>query len=118
MMEFLDVKNLEDARKVLKEIGVSDEGISIMSKKAVHKIVKIKDLDCKAVNILKQNMLSLGGDVACSRKAVYINESRSDVLIMGTLSQFESLVKKLKLQPFGLDEISEKISNFLSRNGE
>ena len=109
-MEFLDVKNLGDAEKILKEIGVSDEGISIMSKKAVHKIVKIKDLDCKAVNILKQNMLSLGGDVACSRKAVYINESRSDVLIMGTLSQFESLVKKLKLQPFGLDEISEKIS--------
>ncbi len=112
-MEILDINSLDKAKEVLIEIGVSSEGIEIMSKKMVHKIIKIKDLESKAINIIKQNMLSLNGDAACSRDAVYLEDKKSDVILMGTIKQFEKLIQKLKNQPFGLDKIAEELNKFL-----
>ena len=38
-----------------------------MDKKALFRVVRVKGLDIRAANILKQEMLSRGGEVATSR---------------------------------------------------
>jgi len=112
-MDLVRVDDLEDAKKLLEDVGVSPEAVGILSKKMVYRIVRVKDLDFRAINILKQDMLSIGGDVACSKAAASFVEEKSDVLIMGTLRQFELLVEKLKQQPFGLKDVGEMLARII-----
>ena len=112
-MEFLKIENIKDAEKAMQEIEVSSEGIELMKGKLVHKIVRLRDVDVKAVNILKQQMLSLGGEVACSKQASMLEGEKTDAILMGTLKQFELLISNLEKQPFGLKELGEKLSIIL-----
>lgn len=113
MMNFIDLKDLKKAKITLKKINVSSEGVNILSKKAVHKCIFIKNMEVKTVNILKQNILSIGGDLACSRKVACLEDCSSDVILMGTLRQLEDLVEKLKKQPFALDVLGRELSVLL-----
>ncbi|MCG2825199.1 MAG: dihydropteroate synthase, partial [Thermoplasmatales archaeon] len=107
------VENLNDARKEIVKIGSDPVGVKIMSPKAVHRIIKIEKIDSRAANIMKQSMLSAGGDVAVSRNAL-LGKQKTDVLIMGTIKQYESFTSKLKMQPFGLKNIADKIEERLT----
>lgn len=110
------IENIEDAGKALNEIGVDEKGIEIMVPKAIYRIVKINQIDSRAANIIKQEMLSRGGEAALSKDVYLLNESKTDVIIMGTLRHYKELYLKLKQQPFNLsliaDEIREALSNF------
>ncbi|MBU2565357.1 MAG: dihydropteroate synthase [Candidatus Thermoplasmatota archaeon] len=107
------VENLNDARKEIVKIGSDPVGVKIMSPKAVHRIIKIEKIDSRAANIMKQSMLSAGGDVAVSRNAL-LGKQKTDVLIMGTIKQYESFTSKLKMQPFGLRKVADEIENTLT----
>jgi dihydropteroate synthase len=65
-------------------------------------------------------MLSLGADAAVARESLTGKIKKTDVLLLGQLSQFESLADKLKLQPFGLNKlgikIKENIANYYKNN--
>jgi dihydropteroate synthase len=110
------IENIEDARKALNEIGVDEKGIEIMAPKAIYRTVKIDQIDSRAANIVKQEMLSRGGEAALSKDVYLLNESKTDVIVMGTLRHYKELYLKLKQQPFNLsqiaDEIRETLSNF------
>ena len=81
--------------KQLKNIGVSEEGVKIMRCKFVFKVVLLKNIDYGSANLLKQNMLSVGGEVAVS-KGVYCGDIiKTDVYIGGTLKQFQELMTKI-----------------------
>jgi len=58
---------------------------------------------------MKQEMLSLGGDVATARETLTLETERTTVLVMGTRKQFEVFLKKLSIQPFGLKRAAEEI---------
>lgn len=88
---------------------VSNEGIRLMSNKALFRAVRVMDIDVRAANILKQEMLSRGGEVATSREVYMLGPGKADCLIMGTLTQFERLLPKLKQQPFGLRALAASI---------
>jgi dihydropteroate synthase len=90
----------------LRHIRVSGAGIDIMEKKALFRVVRVRGLDVRAANILKQEMLSRGGEVATSREVYELHGGCADCLIMGTLTQFEHLLPKLKQQPFGLRRLA------------
>lgn len=107
------IENLNDAQKEIAEIGSDPVGVKIMSPKAVHRTIKIEKIDSRAVNIMKQTMLSAGGDVAISRNAL-LGKQKTDVLIMGTIKQYESFTSKLKMQPFGLKNIADEIEGVLT----
>lgn len=64
---FLDVDGLEEAYARLDELKPSEQGRAIMAPKMVFRVVRVDNLDTKAANILKQNMLSIGGEVSHSR---------------------------------------------------
>ena len=107
------VGNLNDAQNEIAKIGSDPVGVKIMSPKAVHRTIKIEKIDSWAANIMKQNMLSAGGDVAISRNAL-LGKQKTDALIMGTIKQYESLINKLKMQPFGLKKVADEIEGILT----
>lgn len=73
----------EDAKRALEEIGVDSGGVRWMAPKALHYIIKVKKLGTPAALILKQEMLSRGGEAAVSRKAGNFSVQETDVLLMG-----------------------------------
>jgi dihydropteroate synthase len=72
-----------------------------MALKAVYCIVKFEDVDPKTANIMKQEMLSRGGDIAVAETVGKFENKKTDILIMGTLAQYVRLVRKLRMQSYG-----------------
>jgi dihydropteroate synthase len=107
--QVLVLGELAEARAALQHIRVSGAGIDIMERKALFRVVRVRGLDVRAANILKQEMLSRGGEVATSREVYELHGGAADCLVMGTLTQFERLLPKLKQQPFGLRRLAGAI---------
>jgi len=113
-MRILQISNPKDLREIMQGIKVDDYGIKIMLPKAIHHLVRINSLSCIAANILKQEILSLGGDLAVARDTLTGKDKNTNCLLMGTLSQFNHLIGKLNRQPFGLDKLAHDLSSSLS----
>jgi dihydropteroate synthase len=101
-MRILKINAQEEAKSLMQKIGVDPYGIKIMLPKAVSYAVLLNDISSISANILKQEMLSLGGDAAVARGVLTGKLKRSNCLVFGTLSQLGRLAEKLKAQPFGL----------------
>lgn len=106
----IDEKNFE---KYLEELNVHPVGISIMKDKMITKIIKVDGIDNRAANILKQEMLSFGGDCALPYDVYSLSNRKSSCIIIGTLNHYKKLISKLKLQPFGLKEVAEEIEKII-----
>ena len=115
--QVLVLRDLAEVRAALLHIRASAAGTDIMDKKALFRVVRVSGLDARAANILKQEMLSRGGEVATASGVYELKGALSDCLIMGTLTQFERLLPKLKAQPFGLRPLAVAIEAAL-RNHE
>lgn len=98
----------------MQDIHVDAYGIKIMVPKATTCIVRINSLSNIAANILKQEMLSLGADVAVARGALTGRVKKTDCLMMANLAQFQRLNKKLQRQPFGLAGLARELSFVLT----
>jgi dihydropteroate synthase len=109
----IKIKNLEEAAAIFKKIGVDPYGIDAMASKAININILLEDQPCKIANIIKQEMLSVGGDAAVARGSVSCSVLVSDILIMGTLKQISALIKKIEKQPFGLNLIARNILEIL-----
>jgi dihydropteroate synthase len=109
----IHIDTMEAATEALKELKVSAKGIDIMSPKAVHRLVKIAGVDGRAANIIKQEMLSRGGEAAAPWELYKLDSRKVDMILMGTLRQFDELCQKLSLQPFDLPKLAENIRKAL-----
>ena len=112
-MQIVNIDNFPQAVEIFKKIGVDPYGIAAMAPKAGHFNILLIKKPCKVANIIKQEMLSLGGDAAVARGSVACSVAVTDVLIMGTIKQLAALAGKLEKQPFGLDLISHNIRQIL-----
>ncbi len=113
-MEILSINSIDDAKKAIASVDCTPEGISIMAEKAVFRTIKIDKLNTKAANILKQSMLSKGGDAAISRHCVDLSRDVTDVILMGTLKQYRAVIPVLMLQPWGLKQIAAELKTLLN----
>jgi dihydropteroate synthase len=100
-VQVFSFNDITEAEKELTKINANPMGVKIMALKAVFKSVKITDVDSKTANMLKQEMLSRGGDIAVSKDAGSFDAERTDIIIMGSLAQHIRLIKKLQYQKFG-----------------
>ncbi|KJS12132.1 MAG: dihydropteroate synthase [Peptococcaceae bacterium BRH_c8a] len=101
-------------REELAKIGADSAGAALMETKALHRLIKIYDLSPKQANIIKQEMLGKGGDAAVTRGTVDSSVERTDVLMMGTEKQYRAVIKKLRMQPFGLARLAGQLEEMLS----
>lgn len=102
-----------EIKKYLQRLGVDKGGVSIMASKAKHYIIYIKDIHVGAANILKQDALSVGADLAVPRGTVTAMTPRVDSILIATQKQLSILSKKELAQPFGLKELAVKFQDIL-----
>ena len=110
VVEFGGIEEIEDE---MRRIGVHQVGIKLMSSKYIFKIIKIKAIRNAMANIIKQEMLSLGGEAAVHEDAVNCRVKETDVLLAGTVHIYKKLVQKLKMQVSELNEIADEIESKL-----
>jgi len=103
-------------RKQLEDLGVDPGGIRRMLGKTRMLNILLHEISCGAANILKQEMLSLGGDAAVARGTVSCSIAHSDVLLMGTPKQLAALSRRLTAQPFCLAAVGEELNTLLQRS--
>lgn len=101
--------------RTMKQMGVSSQGISILSSKCRFFVFKVTGIRTWAANVVKQHLLSLGGDAALERAAL-IKDAVTDILIFGTASQLRQVCAKLAGQPFGLAKLSIQLRSALEHS--
>ncbi|MFO7569182.1 MAG: dihydropteroate synthase [Smithellaceae bacterium] len=112
-MNIVQIRHCDEAADVLRKIGVDPYGISAMTPKTRHLNLLVRHQPCRIANILKQELLSLGGDAAVARGAVSCSIETTDILMMGTAKQLAALADKLDCQPFGLRNLGYEIRDVL-----
>ena len=109
----LHFRTSHEALRLLKKINVDPYGIEAMLPKMSHCNILLEGIKCNVANIIKQEMLSLGGDAAVSRSSVSCSVAETDVVIMGTEKQLRQFADKVSVQPLGLKAISMAIKQLL-----
>ena len=110
-------RDMPEVVRLMEHGRVSGEGIRLMNKKALFRVIRVGGLDVRAANILKQEMLSKGGDAAVHAGVVNCRQQVSDVILMGTLRQYRRVIKSLRIQPVGLPKLAEKLKTLLDPPG-
>ena len=113
-MKVLKLSNELDRKNLLQELGVDGGGVNILASKMKHHIIYIKDLHVGGANVLKQDALSIGADLAVPRGTVLATIPKVDCLLIATQKQLEILSKKELAQPFGLKELAKELKNICS----
>ncbi|MCG3660928.1 dihydropteroate synthase [Aliarcobacter butzleri] len=105
--------SLNDSKKFFENLGCDSGGISILSKKSKLHTLYIKDLHVGAANILKQDALSIGADLAVPNGVIIAKDKYVNALLIGTTKHFENLAKKELAQPFGLKELAKSLKDYV-----
>ena len=102
-----------EAADILKRMDVDPYGIEAMLPKMVNMNIHIQGLPCKVANIIKQEMLAIGGDAAVARGVVACSIEKTDLILIGTLKQIRRFIEKISFQPFGLKLLAESLDTLL-----
>jgi len=103
-----------DKKSVLKALGVESGGVGIMAKKMELFYFYIKDLKTPAANILKQDALSIGADLAVPSGVILCEKPMYDCILIGSRKHMEILSKKELAQPFGLKTVAKELKKFMA----
>lgn len=99
LIRCLHITDLKEAGREIEAVGVDSAGLEEMRGKVLHFNLRIEGIDPRTANLLKQEMLSLGGDVALNGRSLDCSLQSMDGLLMGTQKQFEKLIQKLDSHP-------------------
>jgi len=103
----------KDLEKELIDIGY-DESYAFKGKEKFEYInLKIFDITSTQGNIIKQCALSVGADCATNKQVITGQIDISDCILGGNISQLKIITQKLKLQPFGLKILGQKLEELL-----
>ncbi len=98
-----------DIKGYLKALGVDGGGTSILASKTKTHLFKIENLHVGAANILKQDALSIGADLAVPKGTVLAQDKYVNALLIATTKQLQILSKKELAQPFGLKDLAQEL---------
>lgn len=98
-----------DPRALLQAYGVESGGVAIMADKAETLLIHIGGLKTPAANILKQDALSIGADLAVPGGVITCERPAYDCLLIATPKQLKLLARKERTQPFGLKEVARRL---------
>ena len=98
----------------LAKIGFDESYRAKAANKYRYKNFKIYPLNPAQANILKQTALSVGADCATHRNVITGTIEESAVILGGSVSELRLISQKLKLQPFSLSKVADKIEEVLN----
>lgn len=107
-VEFRDISNL------IEDIGVDAYGKNKINLKSELYYFYITKMSVIGANILKQEALSIGAEVALPKGAITHENKLVDAVIIISHYNLSTLCKKLEVQQFGLNILSKQLSNFLN----
>jgi len=108
------IQTPKNPKELLQEIGVDSGAIKILSSKIQHYCIKIDALAVGGANILKQDALSIGADLAVPRGTVIASIQKVDCILIATKKHLEILSKKELSQPFGLKEVARELAKIVA----
>lgn len=109
-----DISRPEEAAAIMRQIGTDIHGVSLMKNKMVHYTLRVGPLPPRAANIVKQEMLSVGGDAAVARGVIDCSAPDGAVLLSATRKQFRRFMQKMRAQPFSLPKMADQIHHVIS----
>ncbi|MBW1645132.1 MAG: dihydropteroate synthase [Deltaproteobacteria bacterium] len=110
---YQEVDDPAAAAGLITRIGTDKQGISLMKNKLVHHTLRVGPLPPRAANIVKQEMLAVGGEAAVSRGVIDCSAPDGPVLLSATRKQFRRFLQKMRSQPFSLPRLAEQIREVL-----
>lgn len=103
-IKFLDASELAEA---LRKLGADIRSLPFFDNRREIKALYLTAVDSRGANVIKQELLSRGGDAAVHADVVRFGISRSDVILFGTKKQLTFLAEKIATMPWwGFPEIS------------
>jgi len=99
LIRCLHITNVPEAVHQMEGVGVDATGIDLMKGKALHLNIKVEGIDPRTATLLKQEMLSLGGDAALDGRGLDCSLKSTAALLMGTEKQFDKLIRKVDQDP-------------------
>jgi len=93
-IKFRDSKELAAS---LNAIGADVRSLPFFDNRREIRALYLSCIDVRAANVIKQEMLSRGGDAAVHAHAVDCSVQESDVIIFGTVKQISFLADKLEI---------------------
>ncbi|MGC2360583.1 MAG: dihydropteroate synthase, partial [Thermoplasmata archaeon] len=109
----LEWDRLSEIAREIERTESDPEGVGIMTRKGRIFPVRLSDVPLKASPLLKQELLSVGGDAAHARGVADHSVATSPVLLLATWGQYRRLLPKLRRQPFHLAELAEEVDRAL-----
>lgn len=105
----------ERIRTEMEKLEVHPAGIGLMVPKAAVLPLKLLSIRTPAANIIKQEMLSLGGDCVNPKGTINCSLDRVDVILLGNRWQYQALKQKLKTMAgwFGIQGVLDDLQAFL-----
>ncbi|MCX7941988.1 MAG: dihydropteroate synthase [Dictyoglomaceae bacterium] len=100
----------------MKRIGVHPGAIPIFNRKSNIMLLKIFDISTPTANILKQEMLSIGGDVIVHRNSIDCKIDKTDAIFIGTKKHYDILIQKIENhQYFDLPRVIKELKSFFMK---
>ena len=116
-VRLIDIRTASDAEALMRQIGTDIHGVSLMKNKMVHYNFRVGPIPAAAANIIKQEMLSVGGEASVTRGVINCSADNSDAILSATRKQFRKFCQKLRAQPFSLAQMADRIETAI-RNQE
>lgn len=108
--------NKEMVQDAIRSIGAHPASIPIFENKSAIEPLKLLGVRTPAANVIKQEMLGVGGDAVTPVGCIVNKDKFVDVLLLGTRKHYTLLAKKLALMNFfGMIEIGKEIERFLNQ---
>ena len=116
--KLINFKTEEDIVRYLYSLAVDPVGINIMKEKLSAYSIEVRGIRVPGALILKQELLSLGGDLAIPKDFIVSENTGATgtALIFATKKQLTTLIKKIRIQQFGLDLLSKQLTKIISKS--
>ncbi len=112
-MKMKSIHSLKEANQLIEYIGSDPNSIPIMSPKMVHRVIEINDVVLQDAIIIKQDMLSIGGEVAVPKNTFDLHQKKATILVSGTVHQLRELIIKLKRHYSRIQQISQELEELV-----
>jgi phosphoribosylglycinamide formyltransferase-1 len=99
----------------MKRIGVTADVIKHLSEKSRTYSILVENVTPREAMILKQEILSLGGDCAVPKECILNNLVFVDVVLIGDIIKIKSLIDCLKTQAFNLPKLAKKLEKIITK---
>ena len=116
--EELKTSFISDPVYHMKRIGVTEDAVEYLSEKCRIYTVLVENITPREAMILKQEMLSIGGDCAVPKECILNNLMLTDAILIGNRIQLNILIRNLKQQVFNLSKLGEELKMLIKTMGE